>query len=292
MWQQPAAWRCASGGAYRQAAHLELAYTIRWTGKSTARGTLRSGVEMLGGGLLVRQAGEVAQAPRPGRRRTVDFGKRAGGGGVCSPGGTFSQPVSAPGVPSQRRSYARLPEQIAWLLPAGHRVIERCFSQVTVKRLLRGCIDRLPPGPTAEQRSHTHTYLWGRVSDGNRQTKMARMQGPEPPATAGQSISPCRPCVKFWLAQRLPDTRPRPAHSERISSWRCGGTRQDDDRSDSKINAAETQSWRKSFVVYPDTISIESRLSRFQGKLRGVSGGRRPPRTRPRDPTNCVAPIK
>ncbi len=45
-----------------EAAHLELAYTIRGPGRAS-RGTLRSGVEMLGGGLLVRQAGEVA-APR------------------------------------------------------------------------------------------------------------------------------------------------------------------------------------------------------------------------------------
>jgi short subunit dehydrogenase-like uncharacterized protein len=203
---------------------LEIAYTIRGPGRAS-QGTLRSGVEMLGDGLLVRQDGELVRAPQPGKRRMVDFGRGPVMVSLFTWGDVFTAYFST-GIPNIE-VYTYLPERIAWLVPAGHRM-SALFSQATVKRFLRDYINRLPPGPTAEQRSRTRTYLWGRVSDGNGRAEIARMQGPE--AGYSWTVDIALQAVRKVLAGTAPAGYQTPASAFGADFiLECGGSRQDDD---------------------------------------------------------------
>ncbi len=204
-----------------EATYLELAYTIHGPGRAS-RGTLRSGVEMLGDGLLVRQGGDLMRAPRPGKRRMVDFGRGPVMVSLFTWGDVFTAYFST-GIPNIE-VYTRLPERIAWLLPTGHSV-SPMFSLASVKRLLRSYIDRLPPGPTPEQRSRTRTYLWGRVSDGNGREEIARMQGPE--AGYSWTVDIALQAVREVLAGTMPAGYQTPASAFGADFiLECGGARQ------------------------------------------------------------------
>lgn len=206
-----------------EATLLELAYSIRGLGRAS-QGTLRSGVEMLGDGLLVRQDGELVRAPSPRKRRVVDFGSGPVKVQLITWGDVFTAYYST-GIPNIE-VYTYLPGSVAWLVPAGHRV-SVLFSQEAVKRLLRSLIDRLPLGPTDEQRSRTRTYLWGRVSDNNGREEIARLQGPE--AGYSWTVDIAIQAVRKVLEGTAPAGYQTPAIAFGADFiLECGGERHDD----------------------------------------------------------------
>jgi short subunit dehydrogenase-like uncharacterized protein len=206
------------------ATHLALAFTTRGRSRPS-QGTLRSAVEMLDDGLLVRQDGELVRAPNPGKTRQVDFGR----GPVLAHLFTWGDVVTAyfsTGIPNIE-VYTHLSSPLSWLLPVGHR-LSGLFSFGSVKKLLRYGIEQLPPGPSAEQRLSSHSYLWGEVRDEQGRVEIARMQGPE--AGYSWTVDIALQAVQEVHAGIAPPGFQTPASAFGADFiLECGGERQDDD---------------------------------------------------------------
>ncbi|MGW8251231.1 MAG: saccharopine dehydrogenase family protein, partial [Anaerolineales bacterium] len=206
------------------AIHLALAFTSRG-GAGSSRGTLRSAVEMLGDGLLVREDGYLRRAPHPGKTRLIDPGTGPVTMHLFPWGDVFTAYYST-GIPNIE-VYTRLAPEIGLLLPVWHR-LSSIFDTHIVKGLLRRAIKRLPPGPTAEQRRSTRTYVWGEVSDEQGRVEIARLQGPE----AGYSWTVE---IALNVIQKTLTGSASPGYQTPASAFgadfilECGGERMDDD---------------------------------------------------------------
>jgi short subunit dehydrogenase-like uncharacterized protein len=206
------------------ATHLALAFTSRG-GSRPSRGTLRSAVEMLEKGLLVRQDGQVMRAPNPGKTRSIDLGTGPVKVHLFSWGDVFTAYYST-GIPNIE-VYTSIPAKVGWLLPIGHR-LSALFTLDSVKYLLRGYIENLPPGPTSEQRLRTRTYVWGEVRDEQGRVEIARMQGPE--AGYSWTVDIALQAVKKTLAGGASPGYLTPGSAFGADFiLECGGERQDDD---------------------------------------------------------------
>ncbi len=156
------------------AARLELA--LQSPGRSSA-GTLRTVVEGIPGGLLVRRDGELRGAWPGARefRREVEFGPVAGEGpmagrigGVRSvspyPWGDLSTAYRTTGIPDIT-CYMATPALEARLFPFVLPVLRAVLSVPALRRFVRGWVGRGPEGPSAERRATGRVRVWGRVED-------------------------------------------------------------------------------------------------------------------------------
>jgi short subunit dehydrogenase-like uncharacterized protein len=165
---------------FPSARRLELA--LHSPGRPSA-GTLKTVVEGVPGGLLVRREGRLLRS-RPGRRefrRWVDMGpspevgpmaKVLGGRQPVSPytWGDLATAWRTTGI-DHVTCYMVTPRWQARALPLLLPIVKAAFSARVVRRWAKAWIDRGPPGPGPERRRLGRTRVWGRVEDDDGRAK-------------------------------------------------------------------------------------------------------------------------
>lgn len=142
---------------------------------SASRGTMKTAIEGIGSGTRVRRDGRIVELKRPPRER-VDFGngkKRCIGVGW----GDVSTAYHTTGIPnilvmfqsnSQLENVTRLSRYFGWLMRTS-----------LVQGRLKASIDRLPPGPTDEQRAKGFTVIVGEARNAAGEVMRSRLRTPE-----------------------------------------------------------------------------------------------------------------
>jgi short subunit dehydrogenase-like uncharacterized protein len=141
-----------------------------------SRGTAATMAENVHRGGLVRQDGVLRRVPTAWKTRVIDFGTGPVKA-ITIPWGDVSTAYHSTGIPNievymaatlSMRLAARASRPFGWLLG----------SQL-VQGLLRRRISGGPPGPTAEERVRSFSYLWGEAANEAGQSVVSRLRGPE-----------------------------------------------------------------------------------------------------------------
>lgn len=165
------------------AAHLKrrlptatrLALAIRGTGR-LSHGTMTTMVENIDRGGLVRRGGRLTPVPAAWRTREVDFGR--GPVSVTTiPWGDISTAFHSTGIPNIE-TYAAIPSSTLLLMKIS-RPFKRLLATPRVQSYLKGRINKLPAGPSDEERRRGASYVWGEVEDDAGNRCASRLRGPE-----------------------------------------------------------------------------------------------------------------
>lgn len=152
---------------------LELALYARGT---VSQGTLKTLIEQMGQGGLVRRDGRLREVPPGWTSRTVDFGDRRRR--VLSiPEGSVVTSGRSTDVPNVT-TYLALPSLVQSLLRAS-RYVQPLLQWRPVKQLLKRLVERRREGPTPEERQQGRTVVWASARSGNGARVTGRLQGPE-----------------------------------------------------------------------------------------------------------------
>jgi len=141
-----------------------------------SRGTLKTAIQQMGTGGLVRREGRIVRVPPGWTTRTVDFGK--GERTVVSiPWGDVATAYRSTGIPNIT-TYTYLPETARTLLQLS-RYLSWLLSWEPLQKLLTALVDRQRPGPTAEERKGGETFVWASVRGEDGTEVTGRLHGPE-----------------------------------------------------------------------------------------------------------------
>ena len=152
---------------------LEIAIYARGT---VSQGTLKTLIEQMGEGGLVRREGELRKVPPGWTSRTVDLGDRQRR--VLSiPEGSVVTSGHSTDVPNVT-TYLALPPLVQSLLRAS-RHVQGLLTWPPVKRLLKRLVELQGKGPTAEQRRQGRTEVWASARRAGEGPVTARLRGPE-----------------------------------------------------------------------------------------------------------------
>ena len=165
------------------AAHLKrrlptatkLTLAIRGTGR-LSHGTIRTMVENVDRGGLVRRGGRLTPVPAAWKTREVDFGE----GPVKAttiPWGDVATAFHSTGIPDIE-TYAALPASARLMMKAS-RPFKRLLALPKVQAFLKSRIDRLPAGPSDEERRRGASFVWGEVEDDAGMKRASLLCGPE-----------------------------------------------------------------------------------------------------------------
>ena len=156
-----------------EATTLEVALFAQGT---VSQGTLKTLIEQMGRGGLVRRAGALREVPPGWARRTVDFGDRERS--VLSiPEGSVVTSGYSTDVPNAT-AYLALPPIVQSVLRAS-RYVRGLLSWGPVKSLLKRLVELGPPGPTPDQRRQGRTVVWASARRPDGERAAARLHGPE-----------------------------------------------------------------------------------------------------------------
>jgi len=156
------------------ATHLELAF---WGLGRASRGTMTTMVENIHPGGAIRKDGKIKTVPAAWKTKTIDFGPSKLKA-VSIPWGDVSTAFHSTGIPNII-VYSAFPEQMisamkiarlfGWLLQTG-----------PLQRLLKARIQKMPPGPTSQQRQKGASYVWGLArNEATGETVTARLKTPD-----------------------------------------------------------------------------------------------------------------
>jgi saccharopine dehydrogenase (NAD+, L-lysine-forming) len=152
---------------------LEIAIYARGT---VSQGTLKTLIEQMGQGGLVRREGELRKVPPGWTSRTVDLGDRQRR--VLSiPEGSVVTSGHSTDVPNVT-TYLALPPLVQSLLRAS-RYVQGLLTWPPVNRLLKRLVELQGEGPTAEQRRQGRTEVWASARRAGEGPVTARLRGPE-----------------------------------------------------------------------------------------------------------------
>jgi short subunit dehydrogenase-like uncharacterized protein len=165
------------------AAHLKsrlpsatrLTLAISGTGR-LSHGTMTTMVENMDRGGLVRRGGRLTPVPAAWKTREVDFGR----GPVTAttiPWGDISTAFHSTGIPNIE-TYAALPSSARLMMKAS-RPFRRLLATPRVKAYMKGRVNRMPAGPSDEERRRGASYVWGEVEDDAGARRASRLRGPE-----------------------------------------------------------------------------------------------------------------
>lgn len=138
-----------------------------------SRGTLKTTVENLHRGGVVRRNGELVQLEGGTRTKMVDFG-RGPRQTVCIPWGDVSTAFHSTGIPNievfmyQPASTIRMMRLI--------RPFAGVLGTSPVQRFLKAQVQKRPPGPSAEQRASGISVVWGEVRNVDGESVQARLR--------------------------------------------------------------------------------------------------------------------
>jgi saccharopine dehydrogenase (NAD+, L-lysine-forming) len=144
-----------------------------------SRGTLRTAVEQMGAGGVVRRNGQLQSVPPGWTTRRVDFG--ADGPGertvISIPWGDIATAYRSTQIPNIT-TYTYLPQTPRTLLRLS-RYIQWLLRLPVVRTLLERWVDQQPPGPSADEREQGRTFVWASARNAQGDEATARLQGPE-----------------------------------------------------------------------------------------------------------------
>ncbi|MDQ3397713.1 MAG: saccharopine dehydrogenase NADP-binding domain-containing protein, partial [Deinococcota bacterium] len=153
----------------------QLALGFSGTGRMS-RGTATTMVEAMGEGGVIRQGGKLRRVPAAYKTRQIDFG-RGPRLAVTIPWGDVSTAFYSTGIPDIL-VYTALPRKARRALVAS-RYLGWLLRSPAAQRLLKGRIERQPPGPSEHERKRGRSLLWGEVRDDSGVRLEARLEGPE-----------------------------------------------------------------------------------------------------------------
>jgi short subunit dehydrogenase-like uncharacterized protein len=157
------------------ATHLALAF--RGLGR-TSRGTTLTGLEGMSMGGLVRRAGRLTAVPTAWKTRQIDFGDGRGPIATMTvPWGDVSTAYYSTGIPNIEVYMASKP----WFrrLAKSSRYFNWLLGFAPTQSFLKSRVKAMPPGPTAEQRARSTSYVWGEVRDDAGRRVSARFKAPD-----------------------------------------------------------------------------------------------------------------
>jgi saccharopine dehydrogenase (NAD+, L-lysine-forming) len=167
---------CLSKGlaeAVPSATDLEIAFMGRG---GVSQGTLKTAIEQMGEGGLVRRGGEVVEVPPGWSTRTVDFGDHPRTV-ISIPWGDVATAGHSTGIPNIT-VYTYLPELGRRLLRLS-RYVQGILGWRPLQLLLQRLVEAWVPNPSAETRRTGSTAVWASVRDADGHTTTARLRGPE-----------------------------------------------------------------------------------------------------------------
>ncbi|MDP8225341.1 MAG: saccharopine dehydrogenase NADP-binding domain-containing protein [Candidatus Lernaella stagnicola] len=160
--------------ALPDAVELELAFTaFGGKGTSISRGTLKTMIEFMTAGSVVRRDGKLEPVPAAWRTPRIAF-PSGGRATVTIPWGDISTAYRSTGIPNiavYTTAPARAYRVVEFLAPV--------FKPRFVRRALQHLVQATVVGPDAEARAATHSEVWGRVTNAAGKSVTATYRGPE-----------------------------------------------------------------------------------------------------------------
>ena len=141
-----------------------------------SRGTATTTVENLGRATWVRRDGRLVQVPPGSLTRDINFG-RGMKPSVAIGWGDVSTAFYSTGIPNIE-VYFTYSRRMRWGLHST-RVLGPLLTFGPAQRMLKGAIQRQPPGPNEAQRARGFALLWGEALDPSGQRRVSRMTTPE-----------------------------------------------------------------------------------------------------------------
>jgi len=160
-------------GRTEGATTLEIAIYARG---NVSQGTLKTLIEQMGDGGLVRREGQLRSVPPGWTSRTVDFGDRERRV-ISIPEGSVVTSGYSTDVPNVT-AYLALPPLVQSLLRAS-QYAQGLLTWPPVKQLLKRLVEQRREGPTAEERRQGRTVVWASARQKERPPVTARLHGPE-----------------------------------------------------------------------------------------------------------------
>jgi saccharopine dehydrogenase (NAD+, L-lysine-forming) len=152
---------------------LEIALYAEGT---VSRGTLKTLIEQMGQGGLVRREGVLREVPPGWTSRTVDFGDQRRSV-ISIPEGSVVASGTSTDVPNVT-AYLALPPVVQSLLRVS-RYVQGLLAWRPLKQLLKRLVERGRAGPSAEQRRQGRTEAWASARQGGGAPVTVRLHGPE-----------------------------------------------------------------------------------------------------------------
>lgn len=141
---------------------------------SFSPGTMKTAVEGLGQGCVVRREGHLKQVPAAWKSRQVDFG-RGTKTATTVPWGDVATAYYTTGIPNIE-VYAALP-RVARLLLRAERSTGGVLEGNAVQSLLKWLVDRTVEGPDDDELESGFVWVWGEATDGHDST-VSRLRTP------------------------------------------------------------------------------------------------------------------
>ncbi len=156
------------------AVHLELAFSGL---KHISPGTMKTMVEMIPGGGLVRRDGKLIPYPLGKGAKQVPF---PGGSHTVIPilWGDLETAYHSTGIPNITTLMA-YPDAMVPFLHTGTAVLQRLFKIAAVRRLAQRFIGMAVKGPDMHARETARAFIWARAADEKGHEKQAWLDMPE-----------------------------------------------------------------------------------------------------------------
>lgn len=141
-----------------------------------SQGTLKTLIEHLGQGGLVRREGLLREVPPGWGSRTVDFGDRPRRV-ISIPEGSVVTSGYSTDVPNVT-TYLALPRLVQQFLRVS-RYVQGLLAWPPLQRLLKRLVERRPAGPSPEERRQGRTVVWASARRSSDAPVTVRLHGPE-----------------------------------------------------------------------------------------------------------------
>jgi short subunit dehydrogenase-like uncharacterized protein len=147
---------------------------LAWKGGSdVSAGTLKSMIEGLGVGAVVRKDGKLVKLPFGSKSMQVTF-NRGPESVILIPWGDVSTAYHTTGIPDIEVYTAGTPR-----MAMGMRVAEKLASSALVKSWLKAAAGKFVKGPTERARETGRSYIWGEARNAAGKTVSIKMTAPE-----------------------------------------------------------------------------------------------------------------
>lgn len=153
---------------------LEVALLLR---SGVSRGTLKTMIEQMGKGGLVRRDGQLVSVPSGWVSRTVDFGE-APRTVVSIPEASVVTSGVSTDVPNVT-VYIALPK-LARVLLSASRYISGILEWRPLRQLLHRLVEWGHSGPSPAARRRGHSVVWAAARKGTNPPRISRLSGPDP----------------------------------------------------------------------------------------------------------------
>ncbi|MFC4357380.1 saccharopine dehydrogenase family protein [Halobium salinum] len=150
-------------------------------------GTLRTGIQRLGRGGIVRQSGRLKEVPAGWRTRTIDFG-RGRRRAVTVPWGDVSTAYHTTGVPNVV-VYMAAGRGLRLFFRA-ERLLGPALKSDAVRGGLSWLVDRTVSGPDEAAREQGFAWVWGEATNGSK-TVVSRLRTPHPITLTARAALEC-----------------------------------------------------------------------------------------------------